>query len=186
MRWDGLFADLEGQAAALDSAERAAEVESRARAELGAVGLVDRLRPATGTAVRLRCLGGEQVRGELRRVGPDWLLVGELGEQESLVNLTALGSVAGLGRWAALPGTSGLVGSRLGLRHVLRGIARDRSALRLHLVDGSTLDGTPDRVGGDFLELAVHSGGEARRRDAVREVLVVPFAALALARRASG
>jgi len=65
----------------------------------------------------------------------------------------------------------------------LRGIARDRSAVRLLLRDGSALAGTVDRVGADFVELAAHPAGELRRRVEVRDVLVVPTAALAVVRR---
>jgi hypothetical protein len=51
MRWDALFADLEAQAEALERAERAAEVDERARIEVGALGLLERLRPAIGAGV---------------------------------------------------------------------------------------------------------------------------------------
>jgi hypothetical protein len=50
-------------------------------------------------------------------------------------------------------------------------------------VDGSVLDATIDRVGTDFLEAAVHAAGEARRRSEVREVVLIPYAALAAVRR---
>jgi hypothetical protein len=65
----------------------------------------------------------------------------------------------------------------------LRGIVRDRSVVRLHLRDGVILDGTVDRVGGDFLELAMHAAGELRRRKEVREVMVVALAAVVALRR---
>ena len=42
--------------------------------------------------------------------------------------------------------------------------------------------GTIDRVGRDHVDLAVHDRGEPRREGAVREVRIVPLAALLLVR----
>lgn len=184
-RWDGLFADLEAQAAAAESAERAAEVEERTRGELAGLGAVDRLRAADGTAVRLRIAGAGNLSGVVRRVGPDWLLLAEDAGREAVVPLAAVLGVRGLSRYSAVPGTAGVVSSRLGLRSALRGLARDRSAVRLELTDGTGLSATVDRVGADFVEVAVHAPGEARRRRDVADVELVPFAALAVVRRAS-
>lgn len=182
MRWDGLFADLEAQAAALDRAERAGEVEERTRTEIGAQRLRDRLRAAVDSDLGLICTGGLSVSGVLRRVGSDWLLVDEGGGRECLVPLAAVQSVRGVGRQVVTE-IEGVVESRLGLRHALRGIARDRSAVRLHLADGSTLAATLDRVGADFVEAALHPAGEARRPADVREVRLVVLEALVAVRR---
>jgi hypothetical protein len=183
VRWDGLFADLEAQAGALDTGQRAAEIEERARTELGRIRLQDRLRPATGTAVRVRCRGALAVAGTVSRVGAEWLLLDEGGNREALVVTAMLISVSGLGRLSAAPDTEGVVESRLGLRHALRGIVRDRSAAAMHLVDGTTADGTIDRIGADFVEIAAHPTGEPRRRGEVRDVLVVPLGSVVAVRR---
>ncbi len=183
MRWGGLFDDLEAQAEALATAERAAEVEERVRIAVAGQRLRDRLRPAVGSPVRLRCSGGLAVAGVLQRVGPDWLLVDEGQGQECVVPLAAVLTVGGLTRLVADPADEGAVARRLGIAHVLRGLARDRSAVRIWLVDATVLAGTLDRVGADFVELAVHPVGEARRRGDVREVQVLPFAAIAGVRR---
>ncbi len=182
MRWDALFADLEAQAAALEHAERAAEVEERARGELAALGLVDRLRGAVGATVRLRLAGGGSVRATVARVGPDWLLVAD-GAREVVIPLGAVQGVRGLNRYSAVPGSGGALASRLGLRSALRGIARDRSAVRLELRDGSAIEATVDRVGADFVEVAAHPAGEPRRRADVRDVEVIPFGAIAAVQR---
>ena len=182
-RWEALFADLETQAAALDTAERAVEVEERTRIEVGRIRLLDRMRPAVGTAVRLRCTGYGGVTGRLVRVGPDWLLVLEEGGQEAVVATAAVLCASGPGRLSAVPESESIVESRLGLRHVLRGIARDRSAVRISLLDGTTIDGTIDRLGADFVEIAQHPPGELRRREEVRELALVPVSALAVVRR---
>jgi hypothetical protein len=183
MRWDSLFDDLEAQAVMFEQAERAAEVEERTRGEVGGLGLIDRARAAIGAPLRLRVLGGFTVAGRLARVGTDWLLMDADGGRETVVALAALVSARGFGRYSAVPGSSGLVESRIGLRHVLRGIARDRSATRLHLTDGTTVDATLDRVGADFVEVATHGPAEPRRRHDVRDVEVLPMAALAAVRR---
>lgn len=186
MRWDGLFADLEAQAEAVLSAERAAEVEDRVRYEIGRLTLSDRLRPAVGGEVQLNCQGGASVvRGTIRRLGSEWCLIDEGGGHEAVVALAAVSVIAGLGRTSAPPASMGLVESRLGLRHILRSLARDRSMLRIQLRDASTVDGTLDRVAADFVEVASHPPGESRRRAEVRAVLLVVIESLAVIRRDS-
>jgi hypothetical protein len=193
MRWDAIFADLEGQADALAVAERAAEVETRTRGEIGRLALVDRLRAAIDAPLRLRISGGVAVSGRLLRAAPEWLLVDEGGGREVVVASAHLLTVRGLGRYSAVPGSGSVIDSRLGLASALRGIARDRTAVRLHLAaaaagEGSsasalTLDATLDRVGADFVEVAAHGAGEVRRRDEVREIELVPLRAVAAVRR---
>lgn len=183
MRWDALFADLEAQAEALEQVERASEVTERARIKVAAIGLLDRLRPALDSTLRVHCAGAPVLHGVLRRVGPDWLLLDEVVGGEVVVALAAVQGVSGLSRLSTLPDSATVVESRLGLRHVLRGVARDRSAVRICRVDGSTLDATLDRVGADFLEAALHPAGETRRRGDVREVVLVPLTAVAAVRR---
>jgi hypothetical protein len=185
MRWDGLFADLEAQAEALANAERGAEIEERTRAEAGQLSLVDRLRPALGMPIKLRCLGGATLAGQVRQVGAEWLLLDEGSGREAAVVLGSVTSVAGLGRLSAVPNTMSQVESRLGVRHLLRAIARDRSVLRAQLLDGTIVDGTLDRVGADFVEIAAHAPGEVRRRGEVREVLLLAIGAIAVLRRDS-
>jgi hypothetical protein len=72
--------------------------------------------------------------------------------------------------------------ARLGLGSALRAIARDRLQVTVVLIDGSTLPGTVDRVGADFLEMAEHAPGEPRRRGDVSGMRTVAFAAVAVVR----
>ena len=183
MRWDELFADLEAQAEALARTELAGEVVERTRGEVGSLALLDRVRAAVGAQLRLHLAGGLTVNGTVSRVGPDWLLIDEQDAREAVVALARVLRVRGLVRYSAVPDSMSVVESRLGLRHVLRGIARDRSTARVHLVDGSVLDATLDRIGSDFVELATHAAGEVRRRGDVREIEAVPLAAIAVVRR---
>jgi hypothetical protein len=182
MRWDDLFADLEAQAHALSVAERDAEVAELTRLETSRLELASRLRPAVGEAVRVRCLGGMVLAGRLSAVGAGWLLLDEDAGREAVLAAAAVVSIAGLGRLATpVPALD----ARLGIGRALRGLARDRSVVRACLTDSTVLDGTVDRVGADFVEFAVHAAGEPRRRQEVREVLVVPISALAVLRRDS-
>lgn len=183
VRWDELFDDLEAQAEALAVADRAGEIDERTRIELGGLALGDRLRVAVGRAVQIQLAGGLAISGTLDRVGADWLLIDEGAGREALMALDAAVSIGGLGRSAAVPGTEGVVYGRLTLRHALRGVTRDRSAVRLHLTDGSALDATLDRVGADFVDVALHAPAEVRRRSEVRGVRTVPIAAIAAVRR---
>ncbi len=183
MRWQELFADLEAQAQAIERAERAGEIDERTRAEVGALRWLDRARAATGAGLRVRVAGGLVLSGALEQVGPDWLLLDEGAGREAVVPAAAVHGVRGLGRYTAVPDSARVVESRLGLRPVLRAIARDRSTVRLHLVDGSVLDAAIDRVGSDFADVAALAPGEARRRSEVRDGELVPFTALAAVRR---
>src|SRR5665213_88651 len=184
MRWDELFDDLEAQLGEAEAAELAAEVTDRSRRELSLLRLVDRLRPVIGLPLTLRLVGAGAIEGELAAIGPDWLLLTEVGGREALVAAHSVLSIGGLAAQTAVPHGEGQVAGRLGLASVLRGIVRDRSAVALTLVDGSTAAGTLDRVGADFVELAEHAPGEPRRHDAVRAVRAYPLTSLVVVRRA--
>jgi hypothetical protein len=178
-----LFADLAAQGAALEQAALDGELAERVRGEVGGLGLYDRARAAIGAQLRLRVRGPLEISGRLAGAGPDWLLVDEPDGRETLVALAQLVLVRGLPRYSAVPGSAGVVESRIGVRQLLRAIARDRSAVRVHLDDGTVVDATLDRVGADFVELATHLPGEPRRRAGVRDVAAVPITAIAAVRR---
>lgn len=184
MRWDALFGDLEAQLAAADDVELAAEVADRTRYATGQLRLVDRLRPAVGCDVGVHVLGCGALSGRLSGCGADWLLLQEDAGREALVPLAAVAGIGGLLALSATPGSEGVVAGKLGLRYALRGIARDRAAVAVTMLDGSALTGTLDRVGADFAEIAEHGPGETRRPRNVRGVRTVPITALAVVRRA--
>lgn len=178
MRWDELFRDLEGQLEAHERAELQLEVADRTRREWAQVRLADRLRPLVGEQVGLDVAGSGGLSGRLVDMGPDWLLLDLAPSgRAALVPLGAVLTVRGLSRWTATP--EGEVGRRLRLAYALRGIARDRRAVLAVLTDGSAVQGTIDRVGADFFELAEHPPGEPRRAPEVRSVRALPFPALA-------
>src|SRR6478736_106449 len=141
MRWEGLFADLEGQLAAEQRRERDDEVAERTRRERALVTLPARLAAAVGGPLRIILVGGRQVDGDLEDLGEDWVLVRmPVDAHEVLMPLAAV--------------VISLVG------------------------DGPRLLGTIDAVGADHLDLAEHPDGLPRRRENVRAVATVPFAAL--------
>jgi len=183
MRWKALFDDLEAQVEAAAAAELESEVRDRTRREVGLLGVLDRLRPAQGSWLSVTVLGAGSAQGRLLDVGPDWMLLQERTAAELLVPLAAVLSLGGLGRRAEAAGKRDEVGRRLDLRWALRGLARDRAAVHVLLRDGSALAGTIDRVGADYLDLAEHALGEARRAAAVQGVRLVPLHALALVRQ---
>jgi hypothetical protein len=184
MRWQQLFADLGAQFAEAEAAADRAESASRMRAEMGAVRLAERLAGAVGHPLVLRCRGAGPVAGTLADVGVDWLLVEEEAGREVLVATAAVLSVAGLGRETAAPQEHGAVRRRLDLRRAARALARDRSTVQVVLDDGAALTGTIDRVGADFLELAVHAPDEPRRPAAVRGVHAAALDGVAVIRTA--
>jgi hypothetical protein len=182
MRWERLFADVESQLEAADRAELAGEVADRTRREVARLRLADRLRASVGAELQLSVAGAGALRGRLRRVGEGWLLVQPEAGPAALVLRTALLAVDGLPAAATEPGSEGPVLSRLDVGHALRAIARDRSPVAVQLRDGTRLDGTLDRIGSDFADLALHPAGEARRENAVRSVRTVTFEGIAVVR----
>ena len=185
MRWQHLFADLQAQFEAEGAAVEHAESASRVRAEVGALGIADRLRGGVGHPLVLACGAAGAVSGSLVEVGPDWLLVEDDGGRECLVALAAVRSVAGLGRRTAAPEPAGPVRGRLDLRRALRGLARDRRAVQLVLDDGGVLGGTLDRVGADYVELAEHPADLPRRSEAVQGVRAVVISCISVVRTVS-
>lgn len=191
MRWERLFAELEGRFDVLADEQAEQERADRERVAIGAVTAVERLSGALDHQVRLGLAGGALVAGRLGAVGPDWLLLVEGQDRDCIVPWRSVTVVHGLTS-ATGPAPSGL-DLRLDLRYALRGLARDRAPVQLGLVGWAggeaavagpspELTGTIDRVGADFVEVALHAAWESRRRAAVRSVALVPLAAVLLVR----
>ncbi len=176
MRWTELFADLEAQATAWESAEIDAEIADRTRAEQGQVAWAQRASAAVGSTLRLHVHGAGEVVGRLTAIGADWLLVEEPTGGELLVLTPAVLGVVDLSRRAHAAGAGSQVRARLGLAAPLRAIVRDRAPVRCRLRDGSQRTGTPERVGVDHLDLVQRARSvDVRAPD---RGLMVPFAAL--------
>jgi hypothetical protein len=184
MRWQQLFADLQAQFDEEAAAAERSGFASRARHEMGAVRLTDRLRGALGLPVVLGCGAAGQVAGVLVDVGVDWLLTEDERGRQDLVAARALRTVTGLGRRTAASEPAGAVAQRFDLRRALRALARDRSAVQVVLDDGAVLGGTLDRVGADYVELAEHPADAPRRAEAVQGVRAIVIGAVAIVRTA--
>jgi len=198
MRWDRLFADLEARFDEIGAAEAAAELADRQRVAIGAVRATQRLAGSVDQPIRVRLAGGASVGGVLRTVGPDWLLLVEGRARECIVALSAVTAIEGLTA-ATAPEMTGLA-LRLDLRRALRGLSRDRSPVAVGLTGwlgglagtasagvpaetgSAEVIGTIDRVGADFIEIAVHAAWEPRRAGTVRSVALVPLDAVVLVR----
>jgi hypothetical protein len=194
MRWESLFDDLEGQ---LEQELDAEELELRAEEErlrIGRMALRDRIVAAAGPGgadvLRLALTDGSALELRMTAYGRDWIAGESAGELARpgpvVVPIAGIAAVAlddaqverSLAQTAGAPPP---LADRLGLAFVLRTVCRRRAAVELAL-PGGRLHGTLDRVGRDHLDLAVHEPGTQRRRDAVRQVRLVPFAQLVLVR----
>jgi hypothetical protein len=174
VRWDDLFADLEGQLAAEDDRRWQADVEELARAERGAVRLADRLRAHEGD-LGVRLVDGATHVGPVLEVGDGWVLLGTV-RGELLVPLASVGSVTGLGHRSAVEPASAV--RRLGLTAVLRGLVRRRRPVEVVTPGAGLLAGTLDAVAADHVELAVHPLDEPRRAANIVAVQVIPIGAI--------
>lgn len=180
MRWDALFADLETQMAAGQRLDLDAEIMERTRTEEASVELADRLRGSLGRRIVVQLASGSTFEGTLSHAGSQALVLDEPRHQV-LVPYASAVRYLGLSRLAVTEPSR--VRQRLGLGSALRGLARDRAGLSVLTAGGptgeTTLFGVIDRVGRDYLDLAVTREGEERRAANVRQVATIPFAALA-------
>jgi hypothetical protein len=155
MRWELLFADLEGQLEAARTAAARVDVAELTRAERSRVQLADRLRGSLGGDLRVLLADQSShpqglVEGRLVDAAVEWFLLSAGAGVQVLVPTPAVRAVRGLTPWVAPD--AGVVERRLGLGHVLRALARDRVGVQV-LTDAGVLTGRIDMVGADHLEL---------------------------------
>jgi len=178
MRWEALFADLEAQLAAAGQSFRETEIADRQRGESGAIELPERLRGQVGRKLKVHVDSpAGALTGVLAQLGSGWLLLSAAAGTH-LVPLDAVRMVEGMDRFAAP--AEGRV--KLGLPAALRGLARDRYPVHLQLrgAQSGAVYGSIDRVGRDFLEMAVLEAGAVRRRENVASAALVPLREIAV------
>lgn len=179
MRWDSLFHDLENQLAAAHLLELETDVAELVRMEESAISLADRIRGAVDSPVTVVLNGYLRFSGTVSYVGQEWLLLVE-AERSVLIPLRHLTRISDLPKRVLKPV------SRVPhtLAAALRTLARERVPVHVYLVgaefggNNPPVTGVLDRVGSDFLELAVLGDGEARRESSVRARTGIPFAAI--------
>jgi len=170
---------MEAQLAARERLDLEAEIAERALVDAARVELADRLRGSLGLSIRVHLGSGSAFEGELSHAGSEALVLNEPHHQV-LIPYAAAARYAGLSR-LAVPEPSA-VRRRLGLGSAIRGLARNRAAATVIVVHGraeTSVRGIIDTVGQDFLDLAMNQEGEDRRPANPRQVVTIPFAALA-------
>ncbi len=185
-RWPALFADMEARLEGLLDAELDMEVAERTRAETARLELADLLRGACGSPLVLRLGAAVEIRVHVQAVGPDWLAGYDPSGADVLIPLGSIVLVRGSRPVRQVRALYGPVDVGLRLGSVLRRLARDRAGVEVLTRDGGRLYGTIDRVGVDFIELAVHPLDELRRPSAVRYVCLVVSKTILLVRRPPG
>ncbi len=180
VRWDDLFADLDGQLVAAEAAELRAEVTERTRVEQARLTLVERLVAQIGRPVTVGVAGLGPLGGQLVDAVGAWLVLSEGTGRSVLVPAQAWQWFDGLGRLAGP--APGALARRSSLGTALRSLAARRVAVVVHLQDGTTLEGTVDRVAADHIDLALHAVEEPRRRGSVVGVRAVPQPAIVAVR----
>jgi hypothetical protein len=187
MRWDALFDDMEAQLSAGDRLQLESEITERSRTDVAGVELADRLRGSLGLRVVVHLTPGSVFEGTLGHVGAESLVLNDQ-QYQVLIPYAAVSRYEGLGRLSLSEPSS--VRRKLGLASALRGLARDRATLSVYLTGGTSeaagLNGVIDRVGRDYLDLAVTRPGEPRRAANVSQVASVPFSSLRALRSIRG
>ncbi|SKB04365.1 hypothetical protein [Aeromicrobium choanae] len=149
MRWDRLFADLEGAAIDEHADERDALADDLREEQWGALGWTDLL---GGPDVRLDVAGLGEIGGRVAGVG-DVLLVEDAGRRV-IVMPEAVTAVSGRdGRAAAAPPTART------RRQVARAVRDAGVEVRVVRRDGRAVEGSIVAVGADFVQVAA---GERR------------------------
>ncbi|MFI6426151.1 hypothetical protein [Promicromonospora sp. NPDC050880] len=167
-RWAALFGDLEAQARARSAAEADALVPELTRAEHATMKVADRFRAVVGGAVTVELLDGTPLRGVVREVADEWVLLQGVRPEPTGQHLVPLGAVVGVLGLARQAASATSRRDALGLGPALRTLQRDRVRVTVRTL-GGTVSGRVARVGRDHLDVDLLDDRGAR---------LVPFSAL--------
>jgi hypothetical protein len=172
-----VFDELEAEFEAGLRREAEQEAVAAVRTELGATLLWEQLARRLGGEATI-IAGARTFRGTAVASYPEFLVLRAADGTEHLIRYGAAVSVALPAEPPALRPTPASATRRYQLALALRELARRREPVRVELVDATRCDGTIEAVGSDYLEIAEHELGEARRRVAVRARRFVGFEAV--------
>ena len=172
-----VFDELEGEFDAGLRREAEQETVAAVRAELGCTVLWEQLARRTGSDAAVLA-GARTFRGVTVASYPEFLVLRSDDGSEHLIRYGPGVSVALPAEPPTLRPTPNPATRRYQFALALRELARRREPVRVELAGGTSCDGTVEAVGSDYLELAEHDLGEARRRPAVRARRFVGFAAV--------
>ena len=172
-----VFDELEAEFEAGLRREAEQEAVAALRTELGSTVLWEQLARRLGCETTVRA-GARAFRGTAVASYPEFLVLRAADGTEHLVRYGPALSVALPAEPPALRPTPAAATRRYQFALALRELARRREPVRVELVDVTRCDGTIEAVGSDYLEIAEHELGEARRRGAVRARRFVGFEAV--------
>jgi hypothetical protein len=172
-----VFDELEAEFEAGLRREAEQETVAAVRAELGSTVLWEQLARRLGSEM-VAIAGTRVLRGSAVASYPEFLVLRAHDGAEHLIRYGPAVSVVLPAEPPPLRPTPGPAVRRYQLALALRELARRRDPVRVDLSDGTSVDGTIEAVGSDYLEIAEHDPGEARRRTAVRARRFVGFAAI--------
>jgi hypothetical protein len=172
-----VFDELEAEFDAGLQREAEQEAVAAVRAELGSTVLWEQLARRVGCDAVVAA-GARTFRGVTVASYPEFLVVRAADGSEHLIRHGSAVSVALPPEPPALRPAPDPATRRYQFALALRELARRREPVRVELADGTSCDGTVEAVGSDYLELAEHDLGEARRRPAVRARRFIGFAAV--------
>jgi hypothetical protein len=180
-RWGALFADLSGQLDEQDALEQEADHVDRVRHERGQVQLADRLRAAVGGIVRIGVIGRPPLQANVIDVGPDWVLIRELGA-EVLVASPSIEWIEGLPPRGRL--SDGSRWRTPDLRRILRERVQSGEIIRIELTTGDPLRGVVTGVFADHIDIA-QGADDCQRAQVQLSMRSVPLSAIVLIRSAT-
>ena len=172
-----VFDELEGEFEAGLRQEAEQETMAAVRAEVGATVLWEQLARRIGRETTVLA-GARAFRGVVVASYPEFLVLRAVDGTEHLIRYGPAVSVALSAQPPALRPAPPAAARRYQFALALRELARRREPVRVELVEGARCDGTIEAVGSDYLEVAEHDLGEARRRAAVRARRFVGLAAV--------
>ena len=173
-----VFDDLEAEFEAGLRREAEQEATAAVRAELGSTVLWEQLARRLDSEV-VAVAGARVFRGGVVASHPEFLVLRAPDGAEHLIRYGPAVSFALPPEPPVLRPTPGPAVRRYQFALALRELARRREPVRVVLVGGTSVDGTIEAVGSDYLEVAEHDPGEARRRAAVRARRFMGFGAVA-------